>query len=457
MSGDTIDFDSSLNGQTITLLDCLPAISVNVTITGPGASQLTVSGFNGCGVLTINSGLTVGISGLTIANGSTASGGGILNQGTLTVTNSTVSGNSGHSVGGIWNSPSASGPASASYNVYWNNLANGSEDDCHGCTSNTNATLADPKLAPLANYGGPTQTMLPMPGSAAICAGSTAQAVDGQGNPLTTDQRGFARTNTIYTGSSCVDAGAVQTNYSLAFTTEPKPIAPATVILPNQYFQAAVTLDESGSPFSAQAVTIPLALTAGNGALYVGSLPTTSNGVATYSMLQVSAPGTDDVLTAHLMLNGALTPAPEIMASTVFDVEQPTTTTVSTNAATVMAQNPVTFSATVTSAGGTPTGTVSFIDGTTSLGNATLNGSGAATLTLSTLSAGSHSITTVYGGDTNFAGSTSSAITETVQDFQLVISGGEHRLPCSREEPAPSSCRSRRKRARPSPAPSRSA
>src|SRR5262249_2505504 len=64
--------------------------------------------------------------------------------------------------------------------------------------------------------------------------------------------------------------------------------------------------------------------------------------------------------------------------------------------------------------GDTPTGTVSFYDGSDFLGTGTLNGSGTATLTTSTLPAASHTITAVYGGDDAYAGSTSGAHTETI-------------------------------------------
>jgi hypothetical protein len=64
---------------------------------------------------------------------------------------------------------------------------------------------------------------------------------------------------------------------------------------------------------------------------------------------------------------------------------------------------------------GTPSGTVTFYDGTTSLGTASLDGSGAASFNTSTiLTLGTHSITTVYSGDANFLGSTSSVLTLTV-------------------------------------------
>ncbi|MFE2750354.1 Ig-like domain-containing protein, partial [Streptomyces scopuliridis] len=62
---------------------------------------------------------------------------------------------------------------------------------------------------------------------------------------------------------------------------------------------------------------------------------------------------------------------------------------------------------------GTPTGTVDFFDGATLLGTGTLSG-GVATFTTSALSVGSHLLTAVYSGDTNFTGSTSPVDTQTV-------------------------------------------
>src|SRR5439155_7590842 len=76
----------------------------------------------------------------------------------------------------------------------------------------------------------------------------------------------------------------------------------------------------------------------------------------------------------------------------------------------------VTFTAGVTAASGsiTPTGTVTFKDGVTTLGTGTLDGSGQATFTTSSLTVPSHSITAVYGGDSNYNTSTSTALSQTV-------------------------------------------
>lgn len=77
--------------------------------------------------------------------------------------------------------------------------------------------------------------------------------------------------------------------------------------------------------------------------------------------------------------------------------------------------NPVTFTATVTSSGGIPTGKFTFKVGNAALGVATLN-SGSATLTTkpTQLAPGSDSITAVYGGDATHAASTSPVFVQTV-------------------------------------------
>ena len=83
---------------------------------------------------------------------------------------------------------------------------------------------------------------------------------------------------------------------------------------------------------------------------------------------------------------------------------------------------PVTFTAKVTAsiASATPTGSVTFRDGSKKIGTVTLT-SGAASLTMSTLAAGSHTITAAYSGDKNFNPHTGSALTQTVISGPLVV------------------------------------
>ena len=160
-----------------------------------------------------------------------------------------------------------------------------------GYYDTSSATAANPAatLSALGGYGGQTQTMVPLPGSPAICAGLQANIAHG----VTLDQRGYANTNSTYPGyvaptTPCVDSGAVQTNYSLAFSTEPPPsVGVAT------NFAAAVTLNETGVAFAAPVASLPpsLALGQGSGTL-TGTTATVANGVSSYVQLQVNQIGT---------------------------------------------------------------------------------------------------------------------------------------------------------------------
>lgn len=92
-----------------------------------------------------------------------------------------------------------------------------------------------------------------------------------------------------------------------------------------------------------------------------------------------------------------------------------TTTALTSSANPSVFGQPVTFTATVSpaSGSGTPTGTVSFNDGAVTLATGMLSG-GLASFITTSLSVGSHSITAVYRGDSNFTGSTSAVLTQTV-------------------------------------------
>jgi hypothetical protein len=109
-SGSTIGFANNLKGQTITLTSGDLSINQNLSISGPGASELAVSGGGASQVFAVAAGANVTISGLTVTDGvSTAGfGGGIVNAGTLTLKNADVTENEADSDfsagGGIYNS-----------------------------------------------------------------------------------------------------------------------------------------------------------------------------------------------------------------------------------------------------------------------------------------------------------------------------------------------------------------
>jgi Bacterial Ig-like domain (group 3)/MBG domain (YGX type) len=517
-SGDTIVFSNGLTG-TITLASTL-TINNNVTIQGPGANLLTVSGNNAVTVFTVNSGVQMSLSGLTIANGNTGGGpgGGISNNGVLTVTNSsfndnsaggnegvainnsgtlvvsassfignsaslgdagvggainnsgvltvndsTFSANSSNNGGAICNSDGtatisdstfsanssgsagggaifvfggavtaannifadnsarvgagvatsgADSSASLSDNVFFNNLnAGGAEDDCASCASNTQAVDADPMLTQLGNYGGPIQTMLPQPGSAAICAGSAASLPPG----LTTDRRGFLRT-TIYsidgTPTACVDVGSVQTDYqSVQFKNVPGSgsyngavgiaISPAPV----------VSLIENNQSIGGIPITL-LFSGASNTVTGLGPATTASGMGASFNNLIITTTG-NNTLSVNLPITGVganIQPA-ALTASAAIDImEQAQTITFGP-----LPNRPFGTAAFNVSATASSGLTVTFVSTTPTV--CTVSGS-----TVSLVSAGTCTIHATQGGNTTFAAATPANASFTVAMVAPTIS-----------------------------------
>ena len=105
VAGDTIAFALPSACTTIAPETTI-AVTVDLTITGPGARTLDVSGGGEVEPFFVDGGVTASISGLTIDNGSAFDGGGIYNVGTLTLTDCTVTNNEtgeSGSGGGIYN------------------------------------------------------------------------------------------------------------------------------------------------------------------------------------------------------------------------------------------------------------------------------------------------------------------------------------------------------------------
>jgi hypothetical protein len=96
---------------------------------------------------------------------------------------------------------------------------------------------------------------------------------------------------------------------------------------------------------------------------------------------------------------------------------------ISSSANPSLSQSAASFAVTVTSTAGTPTGSVTFLDGKTPVGVSTLS-AGSATFTISSLSIGTHSITAVYNGDANFMGTASGTLAQNVIDFGVSSNGG---------------------------------
>ncbi len=136
---DTIVF--SVSGA-ITLGSSLPAIVNTLTIDGTGQT-LTVDGADSYGVLSVNSAATLNLNHLAITNGNATNGGGIYNDGTLTVTDSTFWGNNATYGGGIYNYTSCT--LTVTNSTFWDNAAAtvGGGIINYGTLTVTNSTFSD--------------------------------------------------------------------------------------------------------------------------------------------------------------------------------------------------------------------------------------------------------------------------------------------------------------------------
>ncbi|MEI7772345.1 MAG: Ig-like domain repeat protein, partial [Chloroflexales bacterium] len=119
---------------------------------------------------------------------------------------------------------------------------------------------------------------------------------------------------------------------------------------------------------------------------------------------------------------GGSTNIHEIRDLSVAGILTPTTTSLASSANPSLYAQSVDFTATVAGSGGTPTGTVTFLDGAVSLGTGSLDEAGKATFSTSALTVGDHPITARYEGDDTFGISTSSTVSQVVASSNADLS-----------------------------------
>lgn len=166
-----------------------------------------------------------------------------------------------------------------------------------------------------------------------------------------------------------------------------------------------------------QAVTFTATVTAGatgnvtfrNGETSLGTMALGPEGIAQLTTSSLTA-GVHSI-TAAYEGDSAYGPSTSSEMAQIVDQAGTTVTLAAAPNPSLMGQE-VTFTATVTpdDAGGT----VTFKEGTTTLGTVPVDGSGVATFTTTALGIGSHAITAAYEGDANYQASTSNTVTQTV-------------------------------------------
>ncbi len=226
--------------------------------------------------------------------------------------------------------------------------------------------------------------------------------------------------------SGVTDAGTVS-GLAIFSTTDPSPSFTASVTNSYSPVSPAPTalyyqIDTTQGPWNSAAEATG---TGANPAVYSFSL----NGIAvgTHTLYAYAAYGNEGTPAGSGAGSGN---SPEIGNLTAYPfllLPMPTNTTLTADVNPQDIGQSVTFTAYVTLASGigTPSGEVTFYDGTTELGQAALDTTGHAALAITTLSAGAHSMQAVYSGDGSFA-SSSASVTENILGAATVtvISGG---------------------------------
>ena len=144
----------------------------------------------------------------------------------------------------------------------------------------------------------------------------------------------------------------------------------------------------------------------------IGSALLNANGVAPLT-LSTLAPGTHTIV-ANYAGDSNITASSSTPVA--LSVKQLTSVALASSANPTMTLSSMVLTATVSNSGvGQATGTVTFTDGSTQLGTATLNANGVASLTVPSLAAGNHPLLASYAGDTENFASTSPGLTEGIQ------------------------------------------
>jgi len=228
---------------------------------------------------------------------------------------------------------------------------------------------------------------------------------------------GVDRLTATYSGDTnfAVSTGTATETVNGSQTVTTLAIAPNPALVGQTVTLAATVTGVSFPQTPAGSVTFYAGTTA------LAQVPLSSSGVATYSS-SAFAFGSY-AITAVYSGDPAFYPSTSTPTTLVISgYLSATTLTAAPNPAGT--GQTVTLTAGVTGIGSSTiaTGTVKFFDGTTPLGTGTLDPTGHATLTATTLTLGTHSLTAIYSGSSSYSTSTSPAYSEVIQNPAFTIS-----------------------------------
>ncbi len=194
-------------------------------------------------------------------------------------------------------------------------------------------------------------------------------------------------------------------------------VASANPAIAGANLRLTATLSAPATAINSGALSGSITFT--EGATLLGSIPVSGSGVATLDLSSLTV-GQHSIF-AHYTGNVNFGASSSAALSEGVQLAG-TSVQLSSSSPTSIAGSAFTLTAIVSGTGGIPTGTVTFLDGSSPFGTATVNGSGQANLRVTSLSAGSHILTASFGGDPSDERSSSSSFTEIIQQAVTSIS-----------------------------------
>ena len=402
----------------------LTASTSTVTVTAGAASQLTTSAIPAS--LTSGGNLGTATAAVKDANGNIVTGSTAAVTATITGPNGYSQMVTGTAVNGVasLNLSSLNLTAAGTYIV---------TTSSNGLTASTSAVSVS--AGPAAQV-----SVSALPGN--VTSGQslgtvTATIKDANGNVVTnssaqitatlTGPNGFSETvtGTAVNGIISLNLSSLNPTAAGSYTLSVSGagLAPATSTFTVSFLAQTITLPNLPNvTYGVGATALPAATSAGLPITYKVTGPAVVNGTS----LIVTGAGT--VTVTATQAGDASHSAVTVTKS--FAVAQAASSVALSSSSKVLASGAsVTLTAQVASTAGTPTGTVTFMNGATVLGTAALSTTGSATLTLSTLPTGALNLTASYSGDPNHTASLSSLDAVAVQDFEISAAAGSSSVP----------------------------
>jgi hypothetical protein len=345
----------------------------------------------------------------------------------------------------MWSAPAPTDPIAYAFRMFRNYDGNGSQ---FGDTSISAASTNQGELSIYAAQRSSDSAVTILAINKTTGALSSAIAIANLNLPATAQVYNYSQANLtsiVHASDAAITSGSISYTFpsysAVLFVVQPSV---ATVTSTTTTLSASATQITVG-----QSVTFSVTVTAAAGSAPAGnvtlldgatSLGTSAlaNGAATFTIATLAA-GTHSITASYAgdAADGASTSsAVSVQVNAGSAPLQATAVTLTATPTTAVSGQAITLTAKVAETAGSssPTGTVTFQDGSSAIGSSSL-AAGSGTLAVNTLSVGTHSLTAAYGGDTANSPSTSKAVSVTITaastpppapaaDYGLTLSSG---------------------------------